>query len=155
MSGQIPNPFDRAVHLSITSDTANVSRVRAAVTDAARFVGFDDPDVSAITTAIDEAVCNVIKHGYQGCGGQPIEVTLEPVRDGDRAGLQVTICDCGRQVAPEEIVGRDLDDIRPGGLGTHIINTVMDDVSYSCREPTGMQLRLVKMIPADPPGEEA
>ena len=86
------------------------------------------------------------RHGYEGRVGQPIEVTIDRVeRDGTDA-LQVTICDCGRQVDPANIVGRDLEDIRPGGLGTHIIRTVMDEVEYSLRQPTGMQLRVLKKL---------
>jgi anti-sigma regulatory factor (Ser/Thr protein kinase) len=63
----------------------------------------------------------------------------------------VTICDCARQVDPQDITGRDLEDVRPGGLGTHIMRTVMDEVEYAHRQPVGMQLRLLKMVanPAD------
>ncbi len=138
--------FDHPRRLSVTSETANIARVRAAVEEAARRIGFREPDATAVVLAIDEAVANVIQHGYQGCPGQPIEITIEPVSRDGRPGLQVTICDCGRQVDPDGIVGRDLQDIRPGGLGTHIMKTVMDEVEYMRRQPEGMQLRLLKMV---------
>ena len=141
--------FGPPTRLSVTSDTANIARVRAAVQDAARRIGFGEQDVSAVALAIDEAVANVIRHGYEGRPGQPIEVTIERVRREGRSALQVTICDCGRQVDPAVIVGRDLADVRPGGLGTHIMKTVMDEVEYRRRQPKGMQLRLLKM-PAAP-----
>ena len=98
--------------------------------------------------AVDEAVANVIKHGYEGRSGEPIEVSLESVQCDGRCGLQVTICDCGRQVDPEGITGRPLDDVRPGGLGTHIIRNAMDEVEYSIRTPLGMRLRMLKLLDA-------
>ena len=44
------------------------------------------------------------------------------------------------------IKSRDLDDIRPGGLGVNIIRQVMDEVSYERRERIGMRLTLIKRI---------
>lgn len=137
---------DEPMIVRITSETANLAQVRSAVQLAAQQCGFVPRDIESIVLAIDEALTNVIRHGYQGEPGQPIEVIIEPVRKANASGLQTTICDCGRQVPTEQIIGRNLDDIRPGGLGTHIIQTVMDVVEYTCRQPQGMQLRLIKMI---------
>ena len=140
------DPSDPGTRLRVTSDTANIARVRAAVEDFARAIRFSEQEVSGIALAINEAVSNVIQHGYGGRGGQPIDVTIEPVRRDDRAGLQVTIRDCGRQVDPATIVGRDLEDVRPGGLGTHIIKTVMDEIEYDPQCSDGIELRMVKHI---------
>jgi len=146
MSAAETQPTDEPLVLEITSDTSQLAGVRTAVLGASQALGFVEPQVSAIALAIDEALANVIRHGYQGQPGQPIQVTIVPVRRGERRGLQVTICDCCRHVDPATIAGRDLEDVRPGGLGTHIIRTVMDEVEYTKREPEGMRLRLVKML---------
>ncbi len=132
--------------VSITSDPARMAGVREIVQQVAEQVGFVDPDLAWVVLAVDEAITNVICHGYQGRAGQPIEITLEPVQHGGDPGLQVVICDCGRQVDPATIAGRDLDDIRPGGLGTHIIRSIMDEVEYTHRRPAGMQLRMLKIL---------
>lgn len=131
--------------VSLTSDTANLAGLRETVSTAAGCVGFAEPVISQIVLAVDEAIGNVIKHGYEGRGGLPIEVTIESIRRHDSPAMQVTICDCGRQVDPGTIVGRDLQDVRPGGLGTHIIRNVMDEVEYSVRQPRGMTLRMIKL----------
>ena len=136
--------FPRVIR--ITSETDQVASVRSAILDAAACLGFGSLDASSIALAIDEAVANVIRHGYEGHTGQPIEVTIDRVDRDGAAALQVTICDCGRQVDPATIVGRDLEDVRPGGLGTHIIRTVMDEVEYTLRQPAGMQLRVLKKL---------
>jgi len=141
-----PSRSGQPTRLRVTSETGNIARVRAAVERAALDMGFAEPDATAVALAIDEAVANVIRHGYEGREGQPIEVTIEPVSRGDRAGLEVTICDCGRQVELNTIVGRKLEDVRPGGLGTHIMKAVMDEVEYKHRQPEGMQLRLLKLL---------
>ena len=50
------------------------------------------------------------------------------------------------RVDPENIKGRNLADIKPGGVGVHIINSVMDEIDFSRAEDCGMQLRMVKYI---------
>jgi len=137
----------RAVDLSILSDPKNLAVVRAAAEKMARQEGFAPNDVDGIMLAIDEALANVMRHGYEGQKNREIHVRLEPTGDQKRgAGLIVTLRDQGKQVDPEVIKGRDLEDVRPGGLGVHIIQTVMDHVEYSCLEEGGMQLRMIKYV---------
>ncbi|HOA75086.1 MAG TPA: ATP-binding protein [Phycisphaerae bacterium] len=143
--------FERPWQVNLTSDTDQLAGLRDTVAEAARLMGFNETAVAQIVLAIHEAIMNVIRHGYDGRPGQPIEVVIEPVRHKARRALQITIRDCGRQVDPESIVGRDLNDVRPGGLGTHIIRNVMDEVEYSIRQPRGMSLRMVKALATDRP----
>ena len=42
--------------------------------------------------------------------------------------------------------GRELDDVRPGGLGVHLIETAMDEVEYSQPDGGGMEIRLRKYL---------
>lgn len=151
MSDSGGQTFEQAVHLRVTSEAAQIATVRRAVQEAAEAIGFGEEEISAVILAINEAMANVIQHGYGGQAGQPIEVTIEPVRRSSSVGLQLTVCDCCPHVDPSSIAGRELDDLRPGGLGTHIIKTTMDEVEYSQRRPRGMCLRMVKML-GGPPG---
>ncbi len=137
----------RSVDLSIRSDPKNLAVVRAAAEKMAHQEGFATNDVDGIVLAIDEALANVIKHGYEGRKEAEIQIRLEAVGDEtEQRGLQVTLRDQGKQVDPAMIRGRDLEDVRPGGLGVHIIRTVMDEVEYRCLEEGGMQLRMVKYV---------
>jgi hypothetical protein len=61
-------------------------------------------------------------------------------------GVCIVIEDEARQVDPAKIKGRDLDDIRPGGLGVHIIRQVVDRAEYAPREHAGMRLTLIKRL---------
>jgi anti-sigma regulatory factor (Ser/Thr protein kinase) len=139
-----------AVELTITSSAKSLPIVRSAAERMAKIEGFNDEEAHALTWAVDEALANVIKHGYSGQPNQPITITLRPVRQPDgRRGMSIAVRDRGRQVDPKSIVGRDLNDVRPGGLGVHIIQTVMDEYDYSCPPDGGMLLKMVKYIPTE------
>lgn len=137
----------RTVELTITSDPRSLAVVRGAVSRMAETEGFSSEDAQQITLAIDEALANVIKHGYGGQPDQPIHIKLEATRDAaGRAGLSICVRDFGKQIDPALIKSRDLEDVRPGGLGVHIIRSVMDDVEFTCPRDGGMLLRMVKYV---------
>lgn len=118
--------------------------VRAAAAAAAHEVGFSQDDTDYITLAVTEAFTNIIRHGYQNCHEGKILFKNLYLREPD--GLKITMRDFGRQVDPSEICSRDLDDIRPGGLGVHIIKTLMDTVEYEKAESQGMILTMIKYL---------
>ena len=125
--------------------------MRGAVEKMAGLEGFSGDEAHALMLAIDEALANVIKHGYDYQPDQPITITLVPVNSPDgRAGLSVTVRDHGRQVDPSMIKGRDLEEVRPGGLGVHIIQSVMDEYNYSCPPDGGMLLVMTKYVDKGP-----
>jgi len=135
------------VELNITSNAKSLPVVRGAVERMATMEGFGDEDAHRLILAIDEALANVIKHGYEGQPDKPITVALSTVKAEDgRPGIMVEVRDKGRQVDPETIQGRSLDDIRPGGLGVHIIQSVMDEYRYSCPPEGGMLLVMAKYV---------
>ena len=132
--------------LSIRSDRAALSAVREEVRRIAAEENFDEDAVARIALVIDEALANVINHGYEGASGQPIDLCFSRVTGTTGRGLEITVRDFGRQVDPAKIQSRDLDDIRPGGLGVHIIRSVMDDVRYDCPPDGGMRLTMVRWL---------
>jgi anti-sigma regulatory factor (Ser/Thr protein kinase) len=58
-------------------------------------------------------------------------------------GVEILLFDCGPAVDTTKIEPRPLDEIRPGGLGLHIIRGSMDSVQYK-RAGRLNRLRLVK-----------
>ena len=135
-----PEPTD----IRIPSDPAKLCVVREAVRRSTQEAGFEDPDAEQIVLAVDEALANVIKHGYGGRHDQPIDIRIEYAAEPGRIGLRFVIRDFGRTVDPRTIRGRDLDDVRPGGLGVHIMRTVMDEVRYAAAEGGGTRLDMLK-----------
>jgi anti-sigma regulatory factor (Ser/Thr protein kinase) len=61
-------------------------------------------------------------------------------------GFTIIVEDRGRQIDPDAIRGRDLDQVRPGGLGVHIIRNVMDEATYARRPDRGMRLTMAKRL---------
>jgi anti-sigma regulatory factor (Ser/Thr protein kinase) len=49
-------------------------------------------------------------------------------------------------VDPSSIKSRDLDDLRPGGLGVHIMNSCMDCLEYRRAKGGGTILTMVKRV---------
>ena len=139
---------DAHVHMRLISDPRYLSGARELVTALARRLGFDETTGCQIALAVDEALANVMRHGYEGATDRPIWIDIWPLEGG---GLRLMIEDEARQVDPEKIKGRDLEDIKPGGLGVHIIREVMDVAKYERRPEKGMRLTLEKRLPESRP----
>ena len=131
--------------ICVRSDPGDLPQVRALVERVAGSAGFDDEEAGRLVLAVDEAIANIIKHGYDGRDDQPVEVCARCIQEQGVSGIALEIRDFGKQVPPEKISGRDLQDVRPGGLGVHIIRTVMDRVKYSPAQGGGMRLEMVKL----------
>ena len=133
------------LRLEMLSNPLYLAGARSLVASVADRVGLSEDACSHLKLSVDEALCNVIRHGYDSHHDRPIWISIAPLDDaGKGVGLQVVIEDEARQVDPANIRGRDLDEVRPGGLGVHIILQLMDDVRYERREKKGMRLTLVK-----------
>lgn len=91
---------------------------------------------------VDEACSNIIKHSYGGNCAEPIELTFQI----DEGTFTAHIMDYGKQCDKESIKPRKLDQIRPGGLGTHFIFEIMDSVEYCTNREKGTLLTMVKKL---------
>jgi anti-sigma regulatory factor (Ser/Thr protein kinase) len=110
-----------------------------------------DPDVAFdVRLATEEAVTNVIDHGYAGVAAPgPIAVRFRH----DPRQVVVTIDDLAPPFDPTTIrptdVSAPLEQRRMGGLGWHFVTRVMDQVRHEHRLPRGNRLTLVKRLAAD------
>ena len=134
------------IELKLTSDPMYLCGARELVGCIARRIGFDDMECSKISLAVDEALCNIIRHGYNKAFNKPIWIGITPIKPTSEyiGGIEITIEDEAKQVDPKAMKGRNLEDIKPGGLGVHIISEVMDEVRYEKRDPVGMRLVMIK-----------
>ena len=134
--------------------------VRGALEPLMESLGFSEEQNRAIIRGVDEAVSNIMRHSYQGRPDQPIEIycnRLQRRSNGETEhGVEVLLFDCGPAVDTTKLQPRPLDEIRPGGLGLHIIRGSMDTVEYK-RAGRLNRLRLVKYAKASegccPPAE--
>lgn len=132
-------PPEARLHLKCC--TENLSTARGFFESWAKYAGFDDIIVGQIVLACDEATTNVYRYAYDGKSG-PIgfEAGLEEGR------LFIRIVDQGRPVELDKIKGRELDELRPGGLGVILLKQVFNEVDYAPKG-VGTVLTLKKIIP--------
>lgn len=131
------------LELRVPARPAELKGVRKAVRECLRGCGFGERSARDIVLAIDEACQNVIRHAYGPRGGG--DIVLEVDRTGDE--VVFSLIDFAPRIDPAKVKPRDLDDVRPGGLGTHLIREVMDSAEFI--EPPagcGNLLRMVKRI---------
>lgn len=124
------------------AEASSLALIRERVRKAADTCGFAPAPREDLVLAVDEACQNVIRHAYGGRGGDLV-LTIRRQED----TIVVFLRDYAKPVDPATIRPRDLGDLRPGGLGTHFINEVMDEVTFL--PPPGGRgnlLRLAKRI---------
>lgn len=137
------------IRVELLSDPAYLSGARELISSVCKRLGFDDLTCSKVALAVDEALCNVIRHGYKYAEDRPIWISLWALRNagGEAEGVRLVIEDEADPVDPARMKGRELEDVKPGGLGVHIIRDVMDEVNYESRGPVGMRLTMIKRMP--------
>jgi len=117
--------------------------VREAVRREALAQGCAPDCADDVVMAVDEACQNIIRHAYAGRSDG--EIVLEIERSGEE--LLVSLRDFAPPVDPSRVRPRDLDDLRPGGLGTHLIRELMDGADFAPVPPGGGNLfRMSKRI---------
>lgn len=113
--------------LDITSCPSDCKRARRFIEDWALAAGYGDLERGRIVLAADEATTNIMRHTYHGAPDQPI--FLSAAIDDER--LHLRLRDYGPAVNVAELKGRALEDIKPGGLGLHLLSTVFDVVEHA------------------------
>jgi sigma-B regulation protein RsbU (phosphoserine phosphatase) len=133
----------RLLEFTIRARSDELCRMRDAVRACLLSSGCSELATADLVLVIDEACQNIIRHAYKGDPEGEIELRIE--REGD--DLVFDLLDRAPPIDPEQVKGRDLDDVRPGGLGTHFIRELMDRADFLPRPgETGNLLRMVKRI---------
>jgi anti-sigma regulatory factor (Ser/Thr protein kinase) len=140
---------DPDISIRIFSAPEFLRPVRVMMDALADQCGFDDHCCGHISLAMDEALANVMRHGYKGQRDGRIWISVWTHENPE--ALEIVVEDLGVSVDPCLIRGRDLEDIKPGGLGVHFIRHTMDECSWEQRPGGGMRLRMLKRVPAAVP----
>lgn len=100
------------------------------VAEAASAAGLNEDESFHCRMAVDEACTNIIEHAYGGEDKGAIEVKclIEP------GVCSIQIVDRGKSFDPEAVpppsFGEKLDEIRPGGIGLHLMRQMMSLVRF-------------------------
>ncbi|MGB0908767.1 MAG: ATP-binding protein [Nitrospirales bacterium] len=99
--------------------------------------------IDDVVLAIDEACQNIIRHAYGNETNEQIAMQIQRQED----GLIITLRDYAPLIESDCMKPRNLEDIRPGGLGCHFIQQIMDNVSIkNAPEGNGNILQMIKYL---------
>lgn len=136
-------PGERIALMRIFSRPDRLRLVRAVVNEAGDATGCSGECISQIVMAVDEACQNIIRHAYRGDPGGEIVVDIRRQDD----AIAIHLLDFAAPVDISKIKPRRLDEVKPGGLGTHFIQQCMDECGFlTPPRGAGNCLRLVKKI---------
>jgi anti-sigma regulatory factor (Ser/Thr protein kinase) len=110
------------IEIKIPASPKYLKLIRRTVLNISEIAGFSSTQCNHITLAIDEACTNIIRHAYGGNSTKPIILQIFLLKD----RLRFILKDYGKKAQIEAFQSRQLDDLRPGGLGVHLIKSVMD-----------------------------
>ena len=134
--------------LQIQNSIPELTRVHAWLEEIRTTHAIGSSDVFALTLALDELLTNTISYGYDDTEEHGITVTLR-VDDGRAL---VRIDDDAREFDPlraeKPDIAAPLEERRIGGLGIHLVTTMMDRVEYA-REDGHNIIRLEKVLNPD------
>jgi len=130
------------LEMRFLADPVLLKTVRARVHEVLAAAGYGAQVISEIVIAVNEACMNIMQHAYQGDTSG--EIILE-ILDNEKQ-LVIELHDFGSQVDSACMQPRSLDDLRPGGLGTHFMRSLMDQCDYACEGQKGNRLRMTRSI---------
>ena len=126
--------------LVITSESAELPRVRAWLRAELTARGFDPHEQSGLQVAVGEITSNSIKHAYEGQAGQPIRLSVESQTD----TVVIQIEDFGKQFDPTRYRDPNLDEMNEGGMGLFIAKQLADEFSFDLARERGTRWILTK-----------
>lgn len=126
------------MQFSILSDPANLKTARKNLANFIHQNQIKLKDEGNVILAVDEAVQNVIRYAYGMDTKQPIDFEFQY----NNHDLVIKIRDYGKQVPLENIKSRELEDVKPGGLGVYFIKSISKSLQFE-HQDKGTLLTLV------------
>jgi len=122
-SGQV---VEHLLKYEFTAEPAELQLMRQQVRQVLIGKNCKKACVDRLILAVNEAAMNIIQHAYNFDSSGNIWIEIMH-KDNE---LQFKLTDFACAIDRSCVKSRDLNDIRPGGLGVHFINEIMDDVKF-------------------------
>lgn len=134
---------EQVFDLKVKASLDNLQETRSYVDRVGARLGVNEKALGDLRLAVDEAVTNVIIHGYGEDDG-----TFELHMQGDGDAVVIRIRDRAKTFDPSEVRAPQLDTAlkdRPfGGMGIFLMKKMMDEVEFLPLPGGGNEIRLVK-----------
>jgi serine/threonine-protein kinase RsbW len=127
--------------IEFASHPANLWLVRHCVRQFLQDRAFSSREIDLMVLGVDEACTNIIRHAYHLADDQLISLSLETIKSN---GVRFRLRDYGDRFDSTKYRVRSLDQLRPGGLGVHLIRHAFDQIDYLKRR-RGTLLVLTKL----------
>ena len=109
-------------------------------------LSFNDKDSNEIVLAIDEACTNIIRYAYNDCRDGEIYLQVNK----DKKQVIFRLHDFAKHVSKDCIEQKEIDPLKPGGLGVMLMQKVMNSVKFvHTRKCKGNILELKKDLPKE------
>ena len=120
--------------ITLKNEWSELDRLNGWLDTLARGLGLSDHENYMLHLAMEEIVTNVMKYAY----GPGVKKDIDVHSRASDSLLEVTVIDQGRPFNPltaeEPVFPSKIEDMKVGGLGIHIVKTMIKDLRYERRE---------------------
>ena len=109
-------------------DTSSLREVRTFCRDVFEKLHIQQDLKDELVLAIAEAAQNIVKHAFKNSADANELMVVQISCENDK--LQIAFYDRGTPVDPKKVKHREIDNVKPGGLGTFFIQEIMDAVEF-------------------------
>jgi len=128
------------------STTNNLGKIRSFITNILLQCEISEEERDKIILAVDEACTNIIKHAYKLSPDNDIKIQVN-FYDSE---LNIKIIDYGQSFDPSKVPIPDIKEFykkhKVGGLGLHLIRSLMDEVDFKIIPGVQNEVTLVKVL---------
>jgi serine/threonine-protein kinase RsbW len=139
-------PRSDTLKLTLPNEMPYLPLAQSFVREVAAHFGFQSASLSQIELAVEEAVANVMQHGYDAEESRTFDIICEHLP----GGIRVIIHEMGMPFDPSHIP--EYHPGEPAGMGVFLMKAMMDDCSFHNLGPMGKETHLIKYLPG-PAGE--
>ena len=108
--------------------TASLKEVRIFSRETFEKINLSQDLKDELVLAIAEAAQNIVKHAYKNAPDTEDKMVVQISCKDNK--LQIGFYDMGQPVDPGKVKHREIDNVKPGGLGTFFIQQIMDAVEF-------------------------
>ena len=108
--------------------SSSLKDVRSFCRDVLEKLQIDQNLKDELVLAIAEAAQNIVKHAYKNDPQTEDKMVVQITCKDNK--LQIGFYDMGTPVDPNKVKHREIDNVKPGGLGTFFIQEIMDAVEF-------------------------
>ena len=108
--------------------SSSLKEVRIFCRDVFAKLQIDQGLKDELVLAIAEAAQNIVKHAYKDSPNQDELMVVKISCEVNK--LEIAFYDMGTPVDPKKVKHREIDNVKPGGLGTFFIQEIMDAVEF-------------------------